>query len=560
MGRKILSLLNKQSEGLHQAAYLLAFLAVASQLLALVRDRILAGLFGAGVVLDIYYASFRIPDIIFALVASTVSVSVLIPYLLSTLESGDSDKARKFVNDIFTVFFGLILLVSGIAFIFMPYLVRIVFPGFEDAEIIRNVITLSRLLLLSPILLGLSNLMGSITQASGKFLVYSLSPLLYNIGIIFGSLFLYPYFGILGLGLGVVLGASLHFIIQLPAASASGFSLRFSRVISWMDIKKVFFTSLPRTLALASSQITILILLSLASLISSGSITVFNLAYNLQAFPLVIIGASYSSAAFPVLSRLFGGGLKEKFFEQVSASLRHIIFWSVPATVLFVVLRAQVVRVAYGAGEFGWEATRLTAALLAIFVLSTVAQSLVILFTRSYYASGNTRKPLFINLFSAATIIISVFTLKAAFVKFEIFRYFVEVLLKVTDVAGTMVLILPLAYSIGTLINLALFWLAFQADFGAFKKQTYRSFFHILSASIVMGFVAHTSLEAFDTVFNLETLVGIFSQGFFAGIIGIVSGAVVLKLLGNQELQEMIETLRHKFWKTPVIVPDTEEL
>jgi putative peptidoglycan lipid II flippase len=560
MVRKILSFLNKQTEGLHQAAYLLAFLAVASQLLALLRDRILAGLFGAGVVLDIYYASFRIPDVIFALVASTVSISVLIPFLLNALVAEDLDKARKFVNDIFTAFFGMILLVSGVAFLCMPYLVRFVFPGFDDEEIVRNVVALSRLLLLSPILLGLSNLMGSITQASGKFLVYALSPLLYNIGIIFGALMLYPYFGIIGLGLGVILGASLHFLIQLPAVSASGFHLRFSKDISWTDIKRAVLISLPRTLALASGQITILILLSIASLISIGSITVFNLAYNLQAFPLVIIGASYSAAAFPVLSRLFGGGLKEKFFEQVSASVRHIIFWSVPATVLFVVLRAQVVRVAYGAGEFGWEATRLTAALVAIFVLSTIAQSLVILFTRAYYASGNTRKPLFINLFSAGIIIGSVFVLKAIFTKFDSFRYFIEVLLKVPDVDGTTILILPIGYSIGTLINLCLFWLAFQSDFGNFKRETYRSFFHISSASIVMGFVAHFFLEVFDTVFDLETLVGIFSQGFFAGIIGIISAVIILKLLGNQELKEMIETLRHKFWKTPVIVPDTEEL
>ncbi|MEK7120572.1 MAG: murein biosynthesis integral membrane protein MurJ [Patescibacteria group bacterium] len=561
MGRRILSILNIKTEGIHQAAYLLGFFAIVSQLLGLVRDRILAGLFGAGVILDTYYASFRIPDVIFALVASSVSVSVLIPFFSKYIDKDEGlEEAKRFAGEIFSVFSFIITIVSVLAFVFMDFFVRLSFPGFTENIIINNIIFLSRIMLLSPILLGFSNLFSTITQLYGKFFVYALSPVLYNIGIIVGALFFYPVFGLSGLAWGVVLGAVLHFAIQVPTVLSLGFKVKPIFNIDYNRIKEVILVSLPRTLALSTQQITILILVSVASLVSVGSISVFNLAYNLQSVPLGIIGASYSSALFPALSRMFGGGEKDKFLENVESSVKHIIFWTIPATILFVVLRAQIVRVAYGAGEFGWDATRLTAALLALFVVSSVAQSLVVMFVRSYYASGNTKKPLFINILSFTSIIILALFLNVIYQKFDFVAYFLEALLKVSNIRGTGVLILPIAYSIGSFINLVLFWQAFQLDFGEFRKDIYKSIFHILSSSVVAGFVTYQFLDVFDEVFNINTLVGIFSQGFFSGILGIIFGIFVLKILGNVELEEIWRALHHKFWKTPVIIPEQGEL
>jgi putative peptidoglycan lipid II flippase len=548
-------MLNRKSGGLHEAAYLLGFFAILSQLLGLLRDRILAGSFGAGIILDTYYAAFRIPDLIFVIIASTVSISVLIPFLNARLGQ-DLTSAKKFVSDMMSVFLIVIGLFSILIFFFMPKLVGIIFPGFENPEQIKNVILLSRIMLLSPILLGLSNLFSSVVQLYDKFFVYALSPLLYNIGIIFGALFLYPIFGITGLGIGVVLGAILHFAILIPVVISSGYSVKLSFNIDWKSVKEVVLVSLPRTLALSSQQLSLLILLSIASLVGIGSISVFNLSFNIQAVPLSIIGISYSAAAFPALSRLFGIGEKEKFFAHIAAAVRHIIFWSIPATILFIVLRAQVIRTAYGSGEFGWEATRLTAAMLAIFVLSSIAQSLVSLFVRAYYAAGNTRKPLFINLLSALSIILLAFFLLDIFKRYSFFQYFLENLLKVSDISGTAVLVLPLAYTIGMFINLLLFWFAFQSDFRDFGRGIYRSFFHILSAAIVAGFVANRFLNVFDDFLNINTLVGIFSQGFFSGILGILAGYFILKLLGNRELEEIKTALHHKFWKSKVIIPE----
>ncbi|MBT7338925.1 MAG: hypothetical protein HN802_04445, partial [Candidatus Jacksonbacteria bacterium] len=186
-----------------------------SQILALFRDRLLAHFFGAGAVLDTYYAAFRLPDIIFVAIASIVSVYVLIPFLAE--KSAISKlKEKEFINTIFSAFFLIIITVSVVALIFTPWLMKLFFPGLADTAQFADLILLTRVLLLQPIFLGISNLFASITQIHRKFVLYALSPVLYNVGIIIGIVFFYPSFSFMGLGLGVVLGAVLHLAIQIP--------------------------------------------------------------------------------------------------------------------------------------------------------------------------------------------------------------------------------------------------------------------------------------------------------------------------------------------------------
>ena len=177
--------------GLHEAAYLLGLFAILSQLLGLVRDRILAHIFGATQSLDVYYASFRIPDLIFASVASIVSVSVLIPFLAQYIE-GDPKRLRAFINSIFSFFSFLIIGVSIAVFFLIPQILSVLFPSIALSDLSDDFILLTRILLLSPILLGLSNFFGSITQVRRAFFLYGLSPFLYNSGIILWILLFYP--------------------------------------------------------------------------------------------------------------------------------------------------------------------------------------------------------------------------------------------------------------------------------------------------------------------------------------------------------------------------------
>jgi putative peptidoglycan lipid II flippase len=549
MVKRFFNIFNREIIGLHEAAYLLAFFAFLSQLLALVRDKLLAHTFGASHTLDLYYAAFRIPDLIF----------VLVPFFMEKIHS-DSEKGKHFIDNVFSAFFFSVVLVSVIVFFFIPLLLRILLPGFAHDNSFPELITATRILLLSPIFLGISNFLSSITQMHKRFLVYALSPLVYNLGIILGVLCLYPIFGLAGLLYGVVGGSFLHMAIQIPFIVHKDLFPRLSVFIDWSSIKRVALVSLPRTLTLSSNQLASFFLIALASLMSGGSISIFNLAFNLQSVPLTIIGVSYSSAIFPTLSRFFVKGERDEFLGKMIESARHIIFWSIPVTVLFIVLRAQIVRTIYGSGLFDWADTRLTAAALALFIISVVGQSLILLFVRAYYAEGKTRKPLIINIISSLSIAFFGYILTKAFFAFPVFRFFLEDLLKVSGQAGTSVLILPLAYSLGVFLNTYLHWHMFERDYPGFSRPVFSTLFHSFSASIIMGYIAFVSLRFFNLFFTLDKAWGVFLQGFLAGIVGIIGGILVLYLLKNKELQEVWSALHSKIWKAKVVVPDQETL
>lgn len=567
MVNKIISLFNKKLGNLHEAAYLLGLFALLSQILAVVRDRILAYHFGADRTLDIYYAAFRIPDLIYVSIASFVAVTILIPFLFEKFDTS-KEEAEKFLGSVFSVFLVSIIGIAVIFFFLMPYLAHLVAPGFS-AEATGKLTTLSRILLLSPILLGLSNLLGSVTQLHRKFFVFALGPVLYNAGIILGIIFFLPFFGLLGVVYGVVLGAFCHMAIQIPVVAQSGFRIKkvFSFTAIWKDrillppdIRRVIKQSLPRTISLSITQLVIFILISVASLLGAGSIAVFTFAYNLQSVPLAIIGMSYSVAAFPTLAAHFAGGKRVKFIAQMQTATRHILFWSLPATVLFIVLRAQIVRVLYGAGEFDWTDTRLVAAGLAIFAVSVAAQSLVLLYARGYYAAGNTRTPLLVNAASALVIITLAFVFIGLYQYVPIVRFFFEDLLRVSTLPGTVVLMLPFAFSIGMVLNASLLIYRFKKDFPMDFTSVKKSVREGLFASIFMGSVAYIFLNMLDDFFDLNTFFGIFFQGAIAGTLGIIAGVGLLWVLDNEEVKVVSNTLGKRFWKARPLGSSDEDL
>lgn len=516
--------------------------AVGAQILGLVRDRIFAATFGATSQLDVYYAAFRIPDFLYVSVASFVSVSVLIPFIVEKLAAHDRDSVKRFLSSVFAMYVLMMFLGVVCAYIAIPHLAKFVVPGFSAAAR-SDFIALSRVLLLSPVLLGLSSFFGSVNQASRKFLNIACAPILYNAGIIVGVLFFYPSMGIIGLVLGVLLGAFFHFAIQIPSVVRERLTPEMPRLAWSPDLTAVTTLSLPRTVALGAHTIVIIFLTAIASRMSEGSIAVFTFAYNLQSVPLAIVGASYSVAAFPTLAALFANGERKAFVNHIVTAGRHILFWSIPIASLFIVLRAQIVRSILGAGVFDWDATRLTAAGLALFSVSVAAQSLVLLFVRGYYAAGNTRKPLALSvLASAGTVLAALFFTKVLGAAGGV-RFFFEALLKVEGVPGTDVLALPLAFSVGAFANVLFLWVAFRRDFREHYSSIRRNVLHSFGAAVIMGFIAFQALKALDDIFDITTFAGIFLQGLGAGIAGIVSGIVVLVLLKNRELRELRRAL-----------------
>lgn len=557
MVKRFFRFIEREISGLHEAAYLLAVFALLSQLLGFFRDRLLAGEFGASGTLDVYYAAFRIPDFIFIVGASLVSLSVLIPFLSTEIKKG-RDSARAFLDNVFSAFFVGMVFVSAVAFFAAPRFSPFLFPGFAPEQI-ADANVLMRIMLLQPILLGISNLFASVTQIERRFFVYAVSPLLYNAGIIVGIAFLYPAFGVPGIAWGVVFGAFLHLAIQIPALIRSGLLPRFSFSIRLRELAEVAAVSLPRTIALSAQNISVLVLTALGTLFGAGSVAVFNLAWNLQSIPLSIVGASYSLAAFPALSVLWSGGNRERFLETFSSAVRHILFWSFPALALFIVLRAQIVRTVLGAGAFDWSDTRLTAASLALFAVSAVAQSLILLFVRAYYAAGKTRTPVIVTVAGAFFTILFAFAFAKMFASAPLLRFFTEELLRVSDIPGTSVLSLPISYSLGVIGSAVAFWFLFSREFAPFSPAVWRTFGESFSASVIMGFAAYLLLNVFDSVFDITTALGIFSQGLFAGLGGLAVGVFALYLLRSVELFEIWRTLHNKIWKAKFIGPDPTE-
>ncbi|MFA6158925.1 MAG: lipid II flippase MurJ [Candidatus Paceibacterota bacterium] len=547
MVKRILSFVGREISGLHEAAYLLAGSAIMSLVFALVRDRLLASTLGTSTTLDLYYAAFRVPDLIYVVVASLVSTSILVPFLVESKSKGGDDLKRS-ISDLFSAFSVLIIVVCGAAFALMPQIERFLFPQLFAQGLGDELVMVSRILLSSPLFLGIAGFFTSITQIQNRFLVYALSVPLYNVGIIIGILFFLPSMGASGLAWGVALGAVLLCLAQIPIVIRDGLFPRLSFDIGWSRIRKVTLLSVPRTLTMSSQQLTTIAFVSFASFLGVGSISIFNFALNLQSVPLSIIGASYSSAAFPVLARIIIEQGREAFMHKLVSAFKHIIFWSVPITVLFIVLRAQIVRTVLGSGAFSWSDTKLTAAALALFVVSSVAQSMILLFVRSFYAEGKTSKPLFLNIASMVFTIGAAFLLIKLFLHWPAFAYFMESLLK-TDGTNASVLMLPLAFSLGSFLNLALHWRSCAREFPGFSRFLYRTIFQSVGSSIVGGYAAYASLRFFDDIFGLSTVLGVFMQGLCAGLVGIAAMIVILWLLKSPEMRDILITFKHKVWR-----------
>ncbi|USN87617.1 MAG: hypothetical protein H6779_04380 [Candidatus Nomurabacteria bacterium] len=553
MVKRVLELMYSEIRGLHQAAYVLALFAVGSQLLALVRDRLLAHNFGAGNELDLYYAAFRIPDLLFALFASVLSVYVLLPFVTKAKEESGVRVAANILGQMFTMFLVVYSLFAFILFIFAPYLVSVLFPGFgSDSD---TLVTLLRVLLLQPFLLGLSSLFSVVTQLSQRFILYAVSPLIYNIGIILGILVFYPWLGLVGLVVGVVVGALGHMLVQLPLIVRSEFAFGLVRSLDFTLLRSVLLVAIPRAITLSIHQIVLLVLVGMATLMTAGSVSIFQFAYNLQSVPLAIIGMSYSVAAFPVLADLFAQKKRDIFNIHVYTALRHIIFWSLPIIALVVVLRAQIVRVVLGSGAFDWNDTRLTAAVLALFIISLTAQSFMLLLIRTFYAGGNTRLPLIISLIGASTAIASAYLLLYWFNTSVAMRSTLESLFRLDGVSGTEVFVLALAFVVGVMLEMVILVIVATYKFKLKWQGIGKKLVEAVLAALAAGLSAYATLVFIVDGINQETFIGILLQGLIAGMVGVLSAVLVYRILRSEELDEACRSLHAKLFKKTVIGP-----
>jgi len=538
---RVLAFMNKEIRGLHEAAYLLAVFAFLSQVLALVRDRTFAHFFGAGPTLDAYFAAFRIPDLLYAFLTLFISSFAIIP-LLAARGGPESKESQSLIGSVLFSF-GCASIIAGVGLYFaLPFIVPTLFAGFSEATK-ETVVTLSRIMLLQPFFLGLSSIIGALVQASRKFFIFALAPIFYNLGIIGGAVFLYPSMGPAGLAWGVVFGAILHVSVQtIPLIfHLKAFRPTLSRVVV-SDTIAVARRSLPRAFALSANQLLMLVLISIASFAATGSVASISFAFNLQSVPLSIVGVSYAAALFPSLALLYAKNAHEAFVSEVWAAVRHIVFWTAPAIALMIVLRAHMVRVILGSGAFSWNDTRLTAAVLAAFAVSLMAQAAMLIFSRGYYAAQKEAVPIIMNVGVALVSGILAYISFHWFEQAHVWRYFIEHLFRIDGIAGSGVVIIASAYSVTMLIGALVFAIIFAKEFG-FEKRVFSTLFCAVSSSVIGATVAYGTLKIFGPLLPTETFIGIFIQGASAGLAGLLAWAFVLWALKSQEFNEVLTVL-----------------
>lgn len=536
--------LSQEVRGLQAAAYVLAACALLSSLLALVRDRYLAYAFGASTSLDLYYASFRIPDLIFVGLGALVSVYILIPELARRTERAQ----KEYLETIVVGFSVLAIVLSGLAALFTPLLLATLFPQFIERGFGSELVLMTRILLLQPILLGLSNILAAVTQARQRYALYSISPLLYNLGIIFGVVVLYPIWGFAGLAWGVVCGALLHAGVQIPSVFGDGFFNRVPRLHDVRALAQTALISIPRALALTMNQLTFIGLIALAAALAPGSIAVFMFGFNLAAVPLSVIGASYSVAAFPTLAAAYTRGEHAEFVRQVATAARYVFFWSLPISALILVLRAHVVRTILGTGSFDWTDTRLTAAAFALISLSLAAQGVTLLLVRGYYAAGRTFVPLAVAVAtSAGTIVLALLSL--GLLENAAILTAIENFLRVRGLPGSDVLALAASYAAMAICGAVILAVHFEYTFGGLLKHIRRPLMESALAALAAGLGCYIFLSFASSFTTASTTLSIFMQGFAGGLFGLLMAALLYQVIGSREYAETYVSVKERLWR-----------
>lgn len=383
---------------LSKATLIIGVGTILTKLISLVKVNLLASTFAASDIADIYFSAFRLPDIIFNfLILGTLSVSFIPLYAGLKVES--SKTAQIFASRVFNLVLLAMLIVCGLAWVLAEPLTHAIVPGFEG-EKFSQTLYLTRYLLLSPLIFSLSHCVSSLLSAHKRFWLMSLSPFFYNLGIILGIQFLFPRFGIAGLAYGVILGAFLHFLIQIPDLIKIKFHWFLSLSVRNIHVKKWLKLFLPRLLAFDSAYINLTIGSIIGSNLASGSIAVYNYGFDLQSVPLGIFAYSVASAAFPALADFYVRGQEAQFMTTLKEGMEKILFYLIPISLAFLIFRAQIVRILLGHGSFGWEETILTFQVLGIFSLSLAAQALIPLLARAFYSRQNTYTPVVVGGFS----------------------------------------------------------------------------------------------------------------------------------------------------------------
>ncbi len=535
--------LEQKQNSILTAATIISIANIVSLFTGLLRERLLIGTFftdeSTKLAYEAFKVAFQIPNTMFQIVILGALSATLVP-IFTQQKKQDEKMAFKMSSVIFNYILLAFIVISVLIYIFADPLTHMRTGAAFTPEQIEIVINLTRLMLVSQLFFAVSNFLTGILQSYQRFIIPALSPLLYNLGILLGVYLFADSFGVYSAGVGVIIGAFIHMAVQIPLVLKLGFRYRLSFDLKIPGVTNFLKLSLPRTFALAISEIRKLSLGFFTTSLGNLSFLVMDYGLALMAIPIRFFGVSIGQASLPFLSEEAEEGDKQKFKDLLLQSLHQIAFFALPTSVLLLILRIPVVRIVYGTANFTWDNTQDVGLVLGIVSLSIVAQAMVHLLIRAFYALKDTKTPLVVTtidaLFYLALCWLFVFytdwgvvgvalaTMMTGFLEFMLFLFLLNK--KIPGVAGKA------------------FWVPQM-------KMVLTGFF--------MAVFIYLPFKIFDElVFDTSRTVELLGLTFTTGTIGLLVYVYFAALFNVHELDSFIKTIL-KFGNWRKLIKDTEE-
>jgi putative peptidoglycan lipid II flippase len=513
---------SKKQSTIFSASMVLAITFGLSAILGFLRSRFLyAQFFGCCVMdLDAYNAAFRLPDLIFKLLVTGALSASFIPVFSNYLHK-DEKKAYEIASTVINLLLIVFAVASIIILIFAHQLSGIIASGFNPSQL-ELMTNLTRILLIAQIFFLISNFLTGMLQVHQVFIVPALSPIVYNIVIIMSIFILAPTMGIYGVVYGAVIGAFFHLAIQIPIAKQLGFKYSLSLNPRLAGVKEIIRLMIPRSLSLGLGEIENTVTLFFASSLTAGSISLLNLALQIMYLPSRIFGTTIGQASLPMLSKNIARNELEIFRNTVRKTLAQSLFIAIPITSLVLIHRVAIIRVAFGAREFPWTATLITAKTLAFLTPAIVAQAIIQILVRAFYALHNTKTPLHISMISLFINITSSF-----------------LLINFTNLG---IVGLAISASLGNISQcVGLLYMFRKIVDGSGWGRAYFHYFKIVLASIGMGLVTWFSLRLLDLfIFNTTKTISLIFVSSMSSFFGIISFCLFSKYLAIDEFNDYV--------------------
>ncbi|NCT55564.1 oligosaccharide flippase family protein [bacterium] len=493
---------------------------IGSAFFGMLRNRVLAGLYGDTSELGMFYMADKLPSLVFSILIFSVTSAAFFPVYFDN-KKVMGNKPGKFTSVILTwslLIYGLVFL--GL-FIFSQQAAALISWSSLDPEHLFLLSQLLRILLISQFPLIVSTYFAAFLQSEERFIVPSLIPLLNNVGMIVVTILFFDKLGIYATAYGALAGSFLGMLLLLPFVSKLKFEYEFSLTFEPGELAKVIKLAGPRLFSVTASRVYILVINGLITYVykSPSYVVIYEFANQLQNYPVNAFGTAFSQVLSPNFARYLSEGKSEKLQAELHKYLLLLTYYMLPIVILFFVLRIPLVRLLYGGDKFSWLGTNLTAYTLAFFSISMWGQAVFQLVSKVFYAHYDSKTPTFSGLISLTL------------------SFILSFLFSIT--LGFGVWGLALSFSIGTLVGTTHIYICYIKRFGHFPVYVYQEFMKILYATLICGFITYSLMKVFDRViFDTTRTLPLLLLTFSVIFLGLVIYLLVSILLGLSQYKQ----------------------